>query len=483
MTTWVSASPSSPVVNERRAYPRVLGLWSGIGLVIANMIGAGVFLSAGFMAQDLRPGQIMLAWVVGAVIALAGARAYAEIVRIVPRSGGEYRFLSDLLHPALGYFAGWASLLLGFSAPIAIDGLAAGAFLATIVPGVSVVAVATILIVALTAAHAAGLEWSKWTQNTLIAFKLLLVVGFVVVGLTLGSTEPPTWEPTNQTTGFPLSAFMTGLFFIAFAFSGWNAAVYVASEFRAPRRDVPRAMLIGCATVAILYLLVNWVLVANVTPEQAKAVFEYESSRVTLGHIVIRTLLGPGGASAMSAIAFVAFVSAMSAMILAGPRVYAAMADDGLLPRILGTRRGRPPVGSVLLQGAVALLIVWTHTLRSVLQNIGAVLTLFAALTCLSLFVVFFRRRARPSRIALAAAAVYLLSSMWMLYFGFRQSSQLIWWVAGSAVIAFGAYYATSRFRPARTEIRSPASSYSPTEESAIVGKSAAYSASDRNEK
>lgn len=423
----------------------MLGLWSGVGLVIANMIGAGVFLSAGFMAQDLGPGQIMMAWVVGAVIALAGAYTYAAVSQIVPRSGGEYRFLSDLLHPALGYFAGWASLLLGFSAPIAIDALAAGAFLKTIATGVDTLGVATALIVLLTVFHALGLRWSKWTQNVLIAIKLVLVVGFVVVGLTLGSREFPTWTPPTGTSGFPLAAFMTSLFFIAFAFSGWNAATYVAEEFRQPRRDVPRAMLIGCSVVAVLYLLVNWILVANISPEEARVVFDYETTRVTLGHVVVRSILGPAGASVMSAVAFVAFVSAMSAMIMAGPRVYAAMADDGLLPRVLRTRAGRPPVGSVILQGAVALLIAWTHTLRSVLSNIGAILTLFVALTCLSLFVVVYRRQARPPALALVAAGMYVVVSAWMLYFGFRESSQLLLWVLGSALVAMVAYSATVR--------------------------------------
>src|SRR5512133_1498916 len=127
-----------------------LGLYSGIGMVIANMIGAGVFLSTGYMAQDLNPKQILLAWVIGALLALSGARAYAGIAQIVPRSGGEYRFLSSLVHPALGYLAGWASLLLGFSAPIAIDAIAAGAFAHTLSTGVDPKLFAALMILVLT---------------------------------------------------------------------------------------------------------------------------------------------------------------------------------------------------------------------------------------------------------------------------------------------------------------------------------------------
>jgi APA family basic amino acid/polyamine antiporter len=118
----------------RGASAERLGLGSGVGLVVANMIGAGVFVSAGFMAQQLRPGVILLAWAVGAALALAGAIAYGGVVRVCPRSGGEYRFLSDLLHPFAGYLAGWTSLLVGFSAPIAAPALAAGPFARTLWP-------------------------------------------------------------------------------------------------------------------------------------------------------------------------------------------------------------------------------------------------------------------------------------------------------------------------------------------------------------
>ena len=304
---------------------RPLGTWSGVGIVIANMIGAGVFLSAGFMAQDLGPGLILIAWSIGALLAIAGARAYAELATIVPRSGGEYRFLSDLLHPALGYLAGWASLLIGLSAPIAIDALAAGAFLQSVAPGIDARATAIAMVIVLTTCHAAGFRSSLLTQNSLIGVKLLLIGGFIVVGLSFGSVDWPTWTPPNATSGFPLAAFASSLFFIAFAFSGWNAAVYMAEEFKKPARQVPRALLIGCGSVAVLYLLLNYVLVANITPAQARVVFDYQTTRVTLGHVVASDLLGRAGGVTMSIIAAVAFVSAMSAMMMAGPRVYAAM--------------------------------------------------------------------------------------------------------------------------------------------------------------
>src|SRR5512137_552062 len=191
-----------------------LGVRSGVGLVAANMIGAGVFLSAGFMAQDMAPGPILLAWVAGAVLALCGAVAYGAVARLVPRSGGEYRYLSELLHPAVGYLGGWASLLVGFSAPVAMDALAAGAFASTIVPGLHPTWAGAAMVVLLTAFHAVGFRASARTQNLLVAVKALLLVGFVGVGLTLGARGWPTWTPPHAQPGFPIGPFASSLFYI-----------------------------------------------------------------------------------------------------------------------------------------------------------------------------------------------------------------------------------------------------------------------------
>ena len=424
-----------------------LGLFSGMGMVIANMIGAGVFLSTGFMAQDLTPKQILLAWAIGAFLALSGARAYAGIAQIVPKSGGEYRYLSTLVHPALGYLAGWASLLLGFSAPIAIDAIAAGAFANTLAHWVDPKLFAALLIIVLTGVHAIGLRFSVNAQNSLVLIKIVLVVGFVVVGLAGGHNAWPDWQPPSRSESFPLGPFMQNLFYIAFAFSGWNAAVYAASEFRNPKRDVPRAMVLGCGLVGILYLCVNWVFVANLTPEQCKVVFTYETARVTLGHLIMKNVVGEFGAACMSVLAIIAFISAMSAMTFLGPRVYAAMAKDGFLPRILQGKEGKPPIGAVILQGAIALFLVFAYQLGEVLNNVGAILTLFSALTVFSLFWVRFRKkdRIKPAFAALTAALFYLILSGVMLYFGFKKSPTLNLWVGASILTALIGYFATKK--------------------------------------
>ncbi|MCA2981185.1 MAG: amino acid permease [Myxococcaceae bacterium] len=414
---------------------RAFGLWSGMGLVVANMVGAGVFLSTGFMAQSMGPGTILLAWVVGGVLALAGARAYAEVARLVPAGGGEYRYVGTLLHPALGYVAGWGSLLVGFSAPIALDALAAGAFVRVLFPALEPRVVGGALIVALTLLHAVGLHLSARVQNGLVVVKGLLLLGFVAVGLTQGSTSWPTWAPPS-TDGETLSGFASSLFYIAFAYSGWNAAVYAADDFRDPERTVPRAMVLGCGAVMALYVVVNFIFVANLTPEQGTVVFRYDAftsgagqfEQVTLGQAVMAQLLGAGAAKVMSAVTVVLFVSAISAMTFVGPRVTAVMARDGVLPRVFAGREGQAPTGAVLLQGALSLLVLFTHELRTVLANVGAILVLFAAMTVVGLFRLSVRPLdgRRPSAMGLAAALVYFVTSAWMLTVGFSSSGRLL---------------------------------------------------------
>lgn len=423
------------------AAPRKLfGLWSGVGLVVANMVGIGVFLSFGYQAQSLPPGPLLLAWVIGAVLALSGAVAYAEVARLVPKSGGEYRYLSALVHPAVGYLAGWASLLVGFSAPIAADALGAGTFLGTVFPGTPTKAVAVVMIVGLTGVHALGLHLSARAQNVLVAVKVLLVVGFVGVGVFAGTVAWPTWTPPSKPEAFPLKEVVNALFFIAFAFSGWNAAVYAAEEFDEPKRTVPRAMLIGCGGVAVLYLVVNYVFAANLTPAEGAIVFSNEP--VTVGHALMTRLLGHGAAAVMSLVIVLAFLSAASAMILIGPRVYAAMAADGFLPKAFAGTEGKPPTFSVLLQGGIALVLVFTQTLKEVLSNVGAILVLFAALTVGGLFVAW-KRGADVRLPSLGAAGVYVVSAAYMLYVGFWGKWQLLVGVGGAAVVGLVAWFVT----------------------------------------
>lgn len=429
------------------AGPEKLHVLTGTGLVIANMIGAGVFLSAGFMAQDLGPMTIMLAWVVGAVLALTGTLAYAGVIKVLPKSGGEYRFLSDLLHPWVGYMAGWSSILIGFAGPIAVDAIAAGCFLQTILPAVNPELVGVAVVLSITLLHTFDLSLSKWTLNWLVSIKVLLLIVFMVLGFIAGSHSLPDWSPIASSSTVPIAPFMASLFYIAFAFSGWNAAVYAAEEFDNPQRDVPRSMFIGCLAVALLYLLLNWIFVTNIHPDQASVVLSYDTAKITLGHILMSDLLGDAGGKVMSGFLVAAFISATSAMVFSGPRVYAAMAEDGYLPRMLRAKDGKPPVGSVLLQGAVATIIIFTQNLQNILHDIGAILTLFSALTAASLLWVRYRRRGSVtvSRITVVAAVVFIISAVFMFYYGIKANTNLLQWIVLIVIIASIAYFLSRR--------------------------------------
>lgn len=402
-----------------------LGLWSGVGIVIANMIGAGVLTTPGFMAMDLAPAHILLAWLVGGVAALAGARAYAAVAHAIPRSGGEYRYLSVLWHPLLGYLAGWTSLLIGFSQPVALDSQLVGYYSGTLGLAINWRVITIAVIVLVTALHAFNLQASRRGQNLLVAIKLTLVIGFVAVGLIAGSNAWPTWRPAAAAHGIPAAPFFQSLVFIAFCYSGWNAAIYASEEFAAPRRDVPRAMMIGCATVMVLYLLVNWVFVANLGPAQFGEWIGGDHDRVTVGHFLMRELVGGAGAKIMSAFMIVALLSAASAMTMIGPRVYAAMAKDGYLPKVFAGEDGRPPRWSVVLQGAIAVTVAMTTSFIKAISTVGAVLTLLAALTALGVFKLQFWPRPdarpddKPGLTALVAATIFVALSGWMLYFAF----------------------------------------------------------------
>ncbi len=431
------------------------GVWSGAGLVVANMIGVGVMISAGFMAQSMGPIPILLAWIVGAGIALAGVVAYSAICAEIGESGGEYRFLSDLVHPFLGYVAGWGSLVLGFSAAIAVDALAIGSYLRTLVPGVEPRLVGAGVVVLFTMVHAGrwlhGFAW----QNALVLVKLGFLVAFVALGIVLGSRQMPTWSPPDAEAGFPFEELVVNQFWIAFAFSGWNAAIYLAREFRNPTRDVGRAMILGLICVSVLYLLINWVFVANLTPNEAQAVFTYEQSRITLGHLVATQLFGDIGGVVMSVFVIVAFISAISAMMIVGPRVYAAMAGDGFLPKVFVGQAGKPPTASVILQAGVVMLLLFSQTLRESLQAASAFLMLFTALTALSLFRL---PRVRPNAprlgIGCRIAAIVHASAVVVILLVGLQTSPTLW-------IALGGVLATATIGYAIAQWRAPALSAS----------------------
>jgi len=417
---------------------------SGTGLVIADMIGVGVLVSTGYMAQHMSAGPILIAWILGTMVAVCGVMAYSGVVAAIRQSGGEYRFLSDLFHPFLGYVAGWGSLVLGFSAAIAVDAHAIGSFLNTLLPGPDPLLVGALVIVTITVLQGFDTNLSHRSQNLLVSFKLSFLLLFVLLALVLGNNAMPTWSPPNRTEGFPWIKVIENQFWIAFAFSGWNAAVYTAGEFRNPGRDVPRAMMTGLVVVGLLYLAINWVFVANLSPADAVAVFTYEQTRITLAHLIANDIFGPYGGQIVSVLVIIIFVSAISVMMMIGPRVYAAMADDGFLPEVFKLRDGKPPLNATLLQAVVSLLLLYSHTLREAVLAASAFLLLFTALTAASLFRLRrYKRQPYPSRYQLISSALYIVAVTVILIAGL-QTATMQWYAFGVVlVLALSTYLIT----------------------------------------
>jgi len=243
---------------------RQLGLVSATALVVASMVGSGVFTTSGILLADLRsPSLVLAAWLAGGVIAVLGALCYGALARRYPESGGEYIFLARTLHPAAGYLAGWVSLLVGFSAPLAAVALAFGEYLKEWLFFSTPRLTGSFLLTAFAAVHAIHVQRGAWVQNVAVLIKLLLIV--VLVGLACARLEP---APQPQVEHFPLAAFAVSLVRVSFSYSGWNAAIYIAGEIRDPDRNLPRAMALGAGLVTLLYLALNTVFVYAAPDEQ-----------------------------------------------------------------------------------------------------------------------------------------------------------------------------------------------------------------------
>ncbi|MBN9691212.1 MAG: amino acid permease [Verrucomicrobia bacterium] len=361
------------------APPRRLGFWSGTSLVVASMLGTGVFTTSGFLMADLQsPGQILLAWLIGGVIAVLGALSYGALARHIPESGGEYLFLSRTLHPAAGYVAGWISLLVGFSAPLAAAANAFGEYTHDWFPGVSPPVTGTLLLLAMSVIHAWNVQLGATTQNLAVLIKAALISGFIAFGTTRISSLP-----ASPSTPFSFPSFAMALVWISFSYAGWNAAIYLGSEVANPRQNLPRSLLAGTLFVTAVYLGVNAVFVLAVPAEVI-------SGQLEVGRLVAQHLGGPAWANGATALVALALLTSVSSLIMTGPRVYARIAADGYLPAILAQHSG-PPRAAILFQLAIALTLLWTATYQTLLTFIGFTLSLSTAATVVGL--ILLRRR------------------------------------------------------------------------------------------
>ncbi len=353
-------------------------------MVVANMIGTGVFTTSGFLLGDLKsPSLVLLVWILGGAIALLGALCYGALSRRIPESGGEYLFLSRTLHPSLGYVAGWISLLVGFSAPLAAAAFAFGQYASpwtgTFDPQLS----GSVLLIVFCLLHAFDVASGAWVQNLTVIVKVALIAGFII----FGATALPDL-PSATDTQVPIATVAVSLVWVMFSYSGWNAAIYIGGEVRNPEVNLPRALWIGTLLVMLLYVALNAVFVFSAPASQL-------AGKLEVGRIAAEALGGPGWGLAVTLIVALALVSSVSSMMMAGPRVYAQMAADGYLPRALVAAPGKPPRNGMLLQLALSLMLLWTTTFAGLLTYIGFTLGLSTALTVIGL--VRLRRREGPA--------------------------------------------------------------------------------------
>ena len=362
--------------------PKTIRWPTATAIVVANMIGAGIFTSLGFqLTSTENTWSILALWSLGALMALCGALSYAELGTHWSRSGGEYHFLSKAFHPLLGYLSGWVSLTVGFSAPIALAAMAMGEYIGPYlsISGLSL-ALGTVLLISFF--HSLSIKKSSILQNITTAFKVVLIGIFIYYGMTQASDVSALQWDTGWKEEVLLPAFAVSFVCVSFSYSGWNAAAYIVDEIHNPRKTLPRALLIGTGVVSVLYLLLNFVFLKQSPLEALQGQLE-------VGQITAISLFGETGGELISFAIALMLISSISAMVWAGPRVTQVMGEDHLLWEWFSKKTKKTiPVRAIWLQTSMTLILLLTGTFEQVLIYSGFVLQLFAALTVAGVFVV-----------------------------------------------------------------------------------------------
>jgi len=382
------------------------------------MIGTGVFTSLGFQLLDIQSTPVlMMLWVVGGFSALCGALSYAELGAALPRSGGEYHFLTEIYHPCAGFISGWVSATVGFAAPTALAALTFGSYLNSSGLSIDPIWLATAAIITLTAAHCTTRARSGTTQTGFTALKILLILGFSVAALTLGhgvSQVEIAWTD-DATVALGSGAFAVSLIYVNYAYSGWNAATYISGELSSPQRSLPWVLGISTTLVAALYCLLNFVFL-SVAPIEAMA------GKVEVGVIAAEYAFGSTTGALMGALLALLLISTISAMILAGPRVLHRIGQD--YPSFAWLARENKdaiPVVAIIVQSGTALLFLWSASFEQILIFSGATMALNTFATVLGLFILRWREPnlPRPFRVTLYpfTPLVFLGITSWTLIY------------------------------------------------------------------
>lgn len=412
-----------------------MGMMSAAALVVANMIGAGIFTTTGFQAEDLgHPTLILMLWVAGGVLALLGALCYAELGAMMPEAGAEYVYLRETYGPALGFMSATVSLVAGFSAPIAaatksfviylghfFPVFAENPELFGLVPAVDLLALALVWV--LVAIHLRAVGVGTRFNDAITVLKVAGITVIILAAVAVGSGDVSNLGAVTRTYesmggGDVLGAVGTSLVFVMFCYSGWNAAAYMAGEMKEPQRDLPRALLLGTGIVLVLYLGLNLVYFYGAPASEL-------AGRVEVGLVASRTLFGPWGVTLVTVVLCASILASASAMTVAGPRVYYALGRDfSAFAFLSGTRESGAPASALLLQGVVTSAVILLGAVDQIQQYAGFTVVIFGSLAVSCVIVLRIRhpRAERPFRAwgYPWTPLVFLVGSGWMLVWAIR---------------------------------------------------------------
>jgi basic amino acid/polyamine antiporter, APA family len=416
-------------IPDAPAGARRFGYWAGHFVVVGSMIGAGILTTSGYTLRETgNPTALLVLWALGGLLALCGALAVAELATALPRSGGDYVFVRTAFGRGAGFVSGWATFVLGFAAPTAVVAHLAltyltrpyADFLGAALPvwvAESVVPLgATALILTVAAVHTLGARQSTWLQLIATCTTAGILLAIAVGGILFGRGDWNHLAAGGWPSGGQWPALAIGLIYVGYAYAGWNAAGYLAGEMRDPARNLPRSLIGGTLTVAVLYLLVNLAYVYALDPVAMTQKSEDEVKQVA--ELAVHALFGQTAARVVAAALGLCLVASVSAFLLTGPRVAFAMARDGVFPtfaaRLHATRA--TPVAATLTQAVIAIGLVWAGTFRELLDYAAVGLVLLSGLTVASVFPL--RRRAglaHPYRLPLypLPPLAYLLLTVW----------------------------------------------------------------------
>ena len=399
---------------------RTIGFVTASSIVIANIIGTGIFTSLGFQLADIQSGfPLLMLWIIGGLTALCGALCYGELSAALPRSGGEYHFLSKIYHPALGFMAGFVSATVGFAAPIALAAMAFGKYFVGVFGVGSPVLLSFVVVWAVTAFHLGNLQIGSAFQNLSTLVKLLLIGALIAAGLFVQPKQPISFLPLpGDTIAIFGAPFAVALVYVMYSYSGWNAAAYISGEIKQPEKNVPRSLLVGTGLVIVIYVLLNAVFLATTPVQDLKG-------RLEVALIAGKHIFGTNGGRVAGAVICLGLVSAISSMTWIGPRVSMSMGEDHWLLRLLGRKNLHGiPTNSVVLQLLIVNVLLLTRSFESVVQYTQFSLLLCSLFTVLGVMVLRATRPkiARPYRVWAypMPPIIFAVITLWMMFYLLR---------------------------------------------------------------